>query len=190
MISVAMVSNIIGTPNLLFLGAGASKPYGKMLMGEFVESFRTKANYGSLVSTDPDRDQLLNDICSQKKDLEFLIGELEALVSLSYLGSSKKEAWTFDRKVPDEEWPEFDRLTDTARRLLVDLRREIYRHYRSFPRPPVPIGMLADLVDLLRTPQFPDVVFTTNYDLAVETLCTNKSWQLNDGFRHDELRQE
>ena len=28
-------SHIVATPNILFLGAGASKPYGKMLMGEF-----------------------------------------------------------------------------------------------------------------------------------------------------------
>jgi hypothetical protein len=33
---------IIGTPNILFLGAGASKPYGKLLMGEFIESVRGK----------------------------------------------------------------------------------------------------------------------------------------------------
>ena len=33
---------IVGTPNILFLGAGASKPYGKLLMGEFIRSFRKK----------------------------------------------------------------------------------------------------------------------------------------------------
>lgn len=35
-------SAIVGTPNLLFLGAGASQPYGKLLMGEFIRSFRQK----------------------------------------------------------------------------------------------------------------------------------------------------
>jgi len=38
---------IIETPNLLFLGAGASKPYGRMLMGEFVRSFRQGGHPGS-----------------------------------------------------------------------------------------------------------------------------------------------
>ena len=41
-VSVMQANAIIGTPNILFLGAGASKPYGKLLMGEFIESVRGK----------------------------------------------------------------------------------------------------------------------------------------------------
>jgi hypothetical protein len=79
-------SMVIGTRSLLFLGAGASKPYGKMLMGEFVRSFRegTVFEQNSSDGVPPTRvaNPLLDAICEENEDLEFLIEQLDILGSM------------------------------------------------------------------------------------------------------------
>jgi hypothetical protein len=75
-----MITNEIAeSPRLLFLGAGASKPLGKMLMGEFVEHLTKQ------VSNEPYA-ELLRAICRKKPDLEFLIEQLEEICTKGYLG--------------------------------------------------------------------------------------------------------
>ena len=166
---------IVGAPNLLFLGAGASAPYGKMLMGQFVGSFREKVantNGGSLV----------NAICNANEDLEFLIEQLEELGSKEYI-----ESETYER-IPlaiggskEPRWPEFSQLAIQARASLAALKREVYVHYRSIQNRAATDALLAPLAEL-KTDGYPHVLFTTNYDPAVEEFCYRQSLRLNDGF--------
>ena len=188
-------SAIVGASNLLFLGAGASKPYGKLLMGEFIQSFRRKVEGGS-VGVHPraipaNSSPLLNAICDKQEDLEFLIEELDALSSRDYL-----EKESFDPNPPGMgagswklRWPDFQQLADEARKLLAVLKREVYLEYRSIPDPEQ-TSILAKPISLLRTDSHPTVIFTTNYDPAVEKFCSAQKMRLTDGFTHDELTQE
>jgi len=181
-------SAIVGAPNLLFLGAGASKPYGKLLMGEFVRSFKQKTE-GTPLQYPHNSSSLLNAICDKHEDLEFLIEELEALSSRDYL--EKQSIISSNPNLPGEEWrwPDFQQLAIEARRLLALLKREVYLEYRSIPDP-TQTAILTKPISLLHNDPGPTVVFTTNYDPAVERYCAAQSLRLIDGFVHDQRTQE
>lgn len=186
-------SAIVGAPNLLFLGAGASKPYGKLLMGEFIRSFREKIESfpehlgGIRINSSP----LLDAICAKKEDLEFLIEELDALSSRDYL-----EKESFDPNPPGSgpfgqqwRWPDFQKLAIEARRLLTLLKKEVYHAYRGIPDP-AQTSVLAKPISLLYSGTHPMVVFTTNYDPAVEEFCTVQNFRLTDGFVRTQARND
>ncbi len=71
---------IVETPVTLFLGAGASKPLGKLLMGEFIDTlehtFKTRGLFDEIVSRD--------------RDLEFLFEELDEWISKDYYTPMEK----------------------------------------------------------------------------------------------------
>jgi hypothetical protein len=97
-------SIIVGAPNLLFLGAGASKPYGKLLMGEFIRSFRRKIEGGNEHSRaiPHNSSPLLDAICDKQEDLEFLIEELDALSSRDYL--ERQSVSSSNPNLPSQTW--------------------------------------------------------------------------------------
>jgi hypothetical protein len=178
-----MISNtIIGAPNILFLGAGASRPYGKLLMGEFVRSFRQKT--AQIPATVPAPKSLLEAICDKREDLEFLIGELDALGSRGYL--EQQIVSSSNPNLPSQgwRWPDFQQLAIEARRLLAALKREVYLHYRDIPDPAL-TDVLIKPISLLKVSSHPTVVFTTNYDPAVEEFCAREGLRITDGFVRD-----
>jgi len=183
---------IVGSPSVLFLGAGASQPYEKMLMGDFVRAFRKKNERvsGGPAIPIPIPNRLLDAICGKKEDLEFLIEELEILSSLDYLGRETFNSSPFGAiGKQDERWPGVSQLAVEARSLLADLRKEVYLHYRTISKPER-TAILKQPLTLLRNEHHPLVVFTTNYDPAVEKFCANNQLRLIDGFVHDEQTQE
>jgi len=193
-------SAIVGTPNLLFLGAGASKPYGKLLMGEFIRSFRekmaapSKGTHAIPTKTLP----LLDAICTKNEDLEFLIGELEALTSLRYLGRHSIPSsapmpigggGSGRGIVSHIAWPDFQQLASQAADLLSRLKREVYFEYRDIPDLPE-TSILVEPIKALKTSSHPMVVFTTNYDPAVEEFCAVQEINLIDGFARVHARED
>jgi hypothetical protein len=178
-----MVTNEIAeSRRLLFLGAGASKPLGKMLMGEFVEFLMKQT------SNEPYA-ELIRVICRENKDLEFLIEQLEEISGKRYFGN----VHTFRRG--DGEVFSFPAMSSEVARLaaladggLQRVKREVYDHYRSLD-PQEKVDLLGRIVDLVRTGLGFSVAFTTNYDPSIETLCRTKRWRLVDGFEHDALLQ-
>lgn len=184
-------SAIVGAPNLLFLGAGASRPYGKLLMGEFIDLFKRKIAGGNNhpFAIPLNSSPLLNAICAEHEDLEFLIEELDALGSRDYL-----EKQSVDRNFPgtggvqESRWPEFQQIATEARKLLAKLKQEVYLQYRKIPDPAQTV-ILTKPIRLLGNDSH-IVVFTTNYDPAVEKFCAMQNLRLMDGFVHDERTQE
>jgi hypothetical protein len=65
----------------------------------------------------------------------------------------------------------------------------VYLQYRSIPDPDR-TSILAQPIHLQRNDSLPTVVFTTNYDPAVERFCAEQRLRLIDGFAHDERTQE
>jgi hypothetical protein len=156
-------SKIVDTPNILFLGAGASQPYGKMLMGDFVRSFRKsneRASGGPAITLS---NPLLDAICGKKEDLEFLIEELEILSSREYLGRETFNSSPLgSARKQEERWPGVLQLAADAARLVEDLRKQVYFHYRAIPEGAETTILIKPL--LTKNSPYPAVVFTTNYD--------------------------
>lgn len=155
-------------------------------MGEFIESFRGKIEgYENVPKIQLKPSPLLDAICDKKADLEFLIEELEALSSRKYL-----ENQSVDLNPPGSgrgespRWPNFIQLAMDARILLARLKEEVYHAYRNISDVSK-TSILAGPISLLRTPPRPAVVFTTNYDPAVEDFCASQGVRITDGFVRD-----
>ncbi|MGC2333871.1 MAG: SIR2 family protein [Candidatus Acidiferrales bacterium] len=65
---------------------------------------------------------------------------------------------------------------------LQDLERKVRKHFKP----------LLDLVTSKLAPRDPVIIFTTNYDPAIELLCSQCSdeFELRDGFEFDPLRRD
>ena len=163
-------------------------------MGEFIRGFRKKVEgevaNDRIPAIRPNPSPLLDAICDEQEDLEFLIEELGALSSREYL-----ERQSYNPNPPGMggsgqwRWPDFQQLAIEARKQLALLKREVYLEYRSIPDASR-TAMLSKLISLLQTDSQPTVIFTTNYDPAVEKFCALQGLRLTDGFKHDERTQE
>jgi len=88
-----------------------------------------------------------------------------------------------------EKWQGFTEVAAAARALSTKLKREVYLHYRNIPDV-ARTDLLAKPIRLLKTDSHPSVVFTTNYDPAVEKFCASQNLRITDGFVNDEQAQE
>ena len=132
------VNPITGTSRIVFLGAGASKPFGKMLMGEFVPWSKRKGNGGPIRSIlSASRSELLDALCDKNEDLEFLIDELGSLCSKDYLIKRTRTihpmADSLGPGMASEE-STFPRILQTGRGGEVVARRPQKRGVRALPQ--------------------------------------------------------
>ncbi len=72
---------IARSPVILFLGAGASAPLGKPVMEHFVKKL------ASDIKSDPEASLLAAFISERGNDLELIMGDIENLLSLSYVST-------------------------------------------------------------------------------------------------------
>lgn len=169
---------IVRSPLNLFLGAGASAPLGKLLMGDFIERIAVEVKDNDL------RTMLQYLIKFRGGDLEALLGELETIIGLNYAqsvdgtvhGSSGSAPYSFSLSV------------SVARTLLRRIKHLIIQEYRFIDRQKS-VELYEPLFDLLFSTIGPEqclVVFTTNYDLAIEEFCEERyaDYNLCDGFVH------
>jgi hypothetical protein len=171
-IFVAVSNSIVKAPCVVFLGAGASKPLGLMLMREFVFSVKN--------SSPPDS-ELFEAVCKQSEDLEYLFEQFAELETKDYLSFQ-----TNPRTIMHGSG-----LQMAAGRLNSWLREKVFLHYRSIDENNKNLALLANILNPLLEKSSPVVVFTTNYDPAVEVLSRGAlKCSLVDGFRLDPLRQE
>src|SRR5258708_27701774 len=109
---------------VLFLGAGASAPLGKKMMGDFVTHLSTlpdiiAARTGS---------NLFQTIANKKRDPEFLLEELGGLESKAYLGNLRIDAAGGYPVSP------FQSTAQAASSLRRFIERQLFLHYRPFDR--------------------------------------------------------
>jgi hypothetical protein len=169
---------IVGARRLLFLGAGASKSLGKMLMGEFVEW---------LMKQNPPEPELLKCICEKNKDLEYLLEQLEQLASMAFLTEYfKRERANLvppELRSDVESVPTFAAAADNLFRWV---KHQVFRHYREMVLPLWYQKAFENLLQLLILPDWPLVIFTTNYDPVVEEFCRlAQGWSLCAGLTND-----
>jgi hypothetical protein len=171
-------STILDSQILVFLGAGASQPLDKPMMGEFVKKV------SALITDDSQKRMLAHLRKFRGDDLEAILGELDTIVDLDYASnvsgmvshSGGATAFSFERGV--------------AERLSLRIKHEIIREYRN-----VDAEKTLRIYEPLFNVLFPFVskrseclpIFTTNYDPAIEEFCRQKHGQytLCDGFDYD-----
>lgn len=168
---------IIESPVILFLGAGASQPLDKPLMGPFVRrllvDWKSRETYNLLF--------LLTKLVGD--DLESILGELDAILGLSHISSVSL-------------WYEQDFLSidaERGRKLRTEIEYEIIQQYSSVPRDTVQ-ELYKPLLEKIFSRIDPEKhclpIFTTNYDPAIEDFCAaEEAYHLTDGFRDSRERE-
>ncbi len=177
---MALSKSIIEAPCVVFLGAGASQILGLKLMKDFV---------GSLKNSNPPEKELFEAICEQGEDLEYLFEELSSLETKEYLTftSQQEGIYGLNSKVQATGHG----IKAMAQSLSLWLKEKVFTHYRRIDEDSKKLLILANILKPFLHKFQPLVVFTTNYDPVVETLCrTQLNCTLIDGFRNDASRSE
>jgi hypothetical protein len=167
---------ITHAPVTLFLGAGASKPFGKMLMAEFINFLYLDKTFSS--------SPLFKPIVQKNSDLEYLFEQLESWAEKGYVERNSGPPSLFG--APEE-------FVGHAQYLLVELRKKVFQAYKDIDGPsrarllPAFNELLGGIFETLDEQGYPLVIFTTNYDPAVETFCAQSSgYELEDGFANED----
>jgi hypothetical protein len=198
--------SIVSSKIVLFAGAGASQPFGKWLMDEFldhlIETIRSpyvppKGLHG-----------LVEAIISYKgKDLENILKEINDLIEKAeYLGDTTKVNFIHDlldqeaevRKrmavlpgsgslptfFPSTYSKNYSRLAGLCQELRSVIEKTIFDHYSVVDKEKV-VELYDPLINILskgvgEANTLP--IFTTNYDICFEEYCKEKGLSLIDGF--------
>jgi hypothetical protein len=173
---------ILDSPVLLFLGAGASAPLGKLLMDSFVKKLfkevREEAPLNML--------HLLVEF--RGLDLEAIMGELDTLIGMNYASSV---SGSHDVKIGDGSREiGFSLERRTATRLQFLIKHTVIREFRDIDAQRA-LQLYTPLFDQIFSTFDPTkyclIIFTTNYDPAIEMFCQGKYQEYNlcDGFAYD-----
>jgi len=180
------VSFLDKVSDVLFLGAGASRPLGKMLMYEFI---------GHLGNIPAVRDHpLFTDIVSKQSDLEYLLEQLSNIQDLHFIryrlqGGSATPI--FARQATDSARKEesFEELAESAAKLMARIQGEVFVHYRAIEEANEHsiVKLLEPLIkNTHERSALPPVIFTTNYDPAIEKFCQlSMAYECVDGFANN-----
>jgi hypothetical protein len=166
-------TTITESPVILFLGAGASVPLGKPVMNDFV------AKLSKTIASENEASLLEVLISARGYDLEAIMTDLETFISLDYVSS-------FD-------FGGFEANLDDAENLRSMIRHAIIQEYRTIDteRTNKAYQPLFDTIFThLDAASQPLPVFTTNYDLAIESFCRSQyAYELTDGLDEDSPRE-
>lgn len=170
--------NIIDSDICLFLGAGASAPFGKLLMDSFVDVIQKN-------TTNERAKSLLDFLIQQKgKDLEEILEDLALFMDKKYYleGTNIYNLSSFCTG--------FENMRVLADHLDVKIRKELIEHYRGIDNLDDILNKYNPLFDTIvrgwKTKPVKIPIFTTNYDDIVDELCCNqeKKFNLVNGTRH------
>jgi hypothetical protein len=173
---------ITASPVLLFLGAGASAGIGKPTMAQFVEKLK------GTIQPDSGRELLHLLAAAREADLEKILGDLEIFLNLPYLAAFQCNPEYQYAAAPDEG--PIIITKDEAALLRSTIRHEIIREYRMID-PNAVRSAYEPLLDLVFSYLDSAVhclpIFTTNYDLAIETLSETlySTYELTEGLELD-----
>jgi hypothetical protein len=183
---VAFNGVITASPVVLFLGAGASAALGKPTMAQFVTRLQS--------SNRMDRGgQLLHLLVAARgADLESILGDLEVFLNLPYLSAVQCDPAYATTDAGTGEIVPITITKAEAINLRSTIRHEIIREYRSIDRDAIAAAYepLLDLVfGYVDAAEHCLPIFTTNYDLAIETYCETAGikYDLEDGLELDPL---
>jgi SIR2-like domain len=183
---------ITGAPVTFFFGAGATRPLGKLLMGEFIEHLEANRGFRGR--------PLFREIVGKERDLEFLFEELDEWIGKGYyaplslfprIESSELGIAGTDR-THEQFLDGFREVLRQAAEIRSELKREVFNTYREINNPQAVVDLFQPLFEAVSAfdgaRPHPLVIFTTNYDPSIETFYERSSarYSLHDGFFHDE----
>src|SRR5580700_2475383 len=171
---------ILASPILLFTGAGASAPLGKLLMNSFVDKLSAQVR-------EKDPGEMLDLLKGFRgNDLEAIMGELDVLIGLEYASSISGY-----RTFSSGGYAPFNLEPQVAKRLQSLIKHAVIREYRD-----VDAGQTVKLYEPVFDSIFSRldaskqclVIFTTNYDPAIESFCEQKydQYHICDGFAYNQ----
>ena len=165
---------------IIFLGAGASTPFGyptmKGLQDELVQSARTKENRMS---------SLLYSLLSHypKNDPETVLQDLTLFETMS-----KRSGWMFEESSASVSersggtvlfsFREFIKFCRSLREIIEDSIFETYRRDRRKK-----LDLYGQLLKILGVREHH--IYTTNYDMIIEDFCSVRHYDWRDGFAED-----
>ena len=197
---------ILNQKCFLFAGAGASKPFDKWLMNEFIDHLIEEIHSHTVPPTG--LHGLLDTIIDYRgKDLENILKEINDIVDKSdYLGDTKKINYIHNVLEGDPERHKqamailsrnalpaitsssfsrnYSELTKMCNRLRNVIERMIYDHYGVVNREKIVEvydPLVNTLVEIMGEHGFLPI-FTTNYDNCFEEYVKEADFELVDGF--------
>lgn len=196
MVSVILVSivqmntEIYKQPLVLFLGAGASVPLGKKTTAQFLKWLPSQRgiDYGVLTSI---QNQIILDrnLDDEKLDIEIVLDHIGKLIDAGrqfeksgdaeILRGLEKDLENQDKGVPVHRFDSITRLKEHVQ-LHDQIKDLVFEHYSEVDENAA-IGLYSPLLSQLAD-HGPLIVFTTNYDLAMEKLHESGLIELIDGF--------
>jgi len=170
---MALNSKITQSPVILLLGAGASMPLGKPVMEQFVRGLVEQIEYIENPAL------LLSLVSARGYDLEKIMEDLETFLALDYISS-----FAFHSEPP------YEASRSDAENLRSYIRHSIIREYRNIDaNKAVNIyqPLLDEIFSHLDSTNHCLPIFTTNYDLAIESFCDLKysQYDLVDGMQEN-----
>ena len=181
---------IVKSPVTLFLGAGASVPLGKPSMEDFV------TNLERLIPSYSEYRNLFSQISHFRgKDLEAILSDLENLLNLHYIDSFNCRLKAIPEANDRDEDVFLEISNAAASELRSFIRHQIIKEYRELDSEKVVRvyePLFESIFSLLGQHKLVLPVFTTNYDLAIETFCKEKflEYYLINGLEPDGFENE
>ena len=155
----------------LFLGAGASAPYGMPTTSELKE--RINADSNGFPSQD-----MIDD--KEFPDIEHVLDMLDKIIKFAKSRAGKHYA-----ERVDGSFSNYVTKATVSRKTIMNLIAASYKWDPSYDSAAEVI--LSGLLALAESPEGRIAVFTTNYDLVLEAYCgrSNRQIECVDGFVHD-----
>jgi hypothetical protein len=182
---------IANSPVILFLGAGASSALGKPTMKEFVSKLKQESGHY------PEGKLLLLTAAARDDDLELILNDIETFLNIPYVSSLSYDPVFLQAKYDPtgKEIEEISLQREDAAQLRHIIRHRIIQEYRDIDAKKVAevYGPLFDVIFSALDPALHCLpIFTSNYDLAIETFCKSQysGYELTDGLDHDPFARE
>lgn len=182
---------IANSPVILFLGAGSSSALGKPTMKEFVSKLKKESSHY------PEGKLLLLTAVARDDDLELILNDIETFLNIPYVSSLNYDPVFLQAKYhpTGKEIEEISLRREDAAQLRHIIRHRIIQEYRHIDAKKV-ADVYEPLFDVIFSAVNPALhclpIFTSNYDLAIETFCKShySGYELTDGTDHDPFERE
>jgi hypothetical protein len=171
---------------LIFLGAGASKPFGIPTMQELTDVvLKNLPEYTDEIKLIKDRLMAFG----LTPDIEAILSCVDALSDPS---KGVKDAGPFAAYISRHTKEELSKLPINHFKTLAELVREKVRHSCFLPEEEEELKKLTRVYDCLLNNLQIEVghslgVFTTNYDYCFESYCTENGIDFSDGFKEKKV---
>jgi NAD-dependent SIR2 family protein deacetylase len=178
----------------IFLGAGASVPYGKPTTRRLKNQLLNKYEYTDVAESSQDQYYLYSIINFSKfEDIEHIlqcVKEIDDFFSNSQYGGKYllEREYKLHFEDPRRPW-ELSTLTSRTKSIMEKLEDDVFENYSwNHSADQTLVSIFNELFNFIKKYSKEIHVFTTNYDRAVEEYCSNKDRRCRcmDGFQLDE----